>query len=273
MSTKTGRGIAVIAGAAAMAATIPPTVLLIRQWAPGAPGAEIARSAVPAICALLGGAVFLALRAVRSTLSQRYVAACVARGTYDPYRSPAFGVTLIAWLVAVVSVSVSFAAASVISNEDPVAAMTDFQQAHRPVFLALSVLGVVAAAIGFSWVHRRRHEVPALEAAGVVRRVTPPPQLPPADAARLRLRMYGKGVLIEAMFTGVALLGGFLPGHERPTEDKLIRGVLTVVGGPAIVGVALLAMLLVFAPTRRTALAALRQPASLTAIGLFGAGY
>lgn len=48
---------------------------------------------------LAGVAVFLVLRAVRAVLVRRYVAACVARGGYNPYRSPAFGLTFAAWLV------------------------------------------------------------------------------------------------------------------------------------------------------------------------------
>ncbi|MCT2588237.1 hypothetical protein [Actinophytocola gossypii] len=250
MNATAGRGMAVLMGLIAVAAAFPPAVLLARE-ADGVDGPSL-------VALVVGPVVFLALRRLRVALSRRYVAACVARGSYNPYTSPAFGVTLVAWLVLVAALAV------VASRGD----LSDVDEADQPGLLALSVLGVLAVAAYFSWDFRRRAEIPALAEAGVVRVVEPP-----AAATRLRLRMWRDATLIEALFLAGALLPRLLPGAERPTEDDVATGVFLLVGGPAVISFVLLGCLLVLAATRRSAVEALRRPSSLLAIGLVAAGF
>ncbi len=269
---RAGRGMSVVAGFLAAASALPLTVLLIHRWAPAPRPADtdLAARALPLIVVPLAGvAVFLVLRLVRAALSRRYVAACVARGSYNPYRSPAFGITLAAWLVLLAGLAVAGATAGVTEGEQVDA---DLAHADRPGFLVLSVVGVALTAAYFSWDFRRRNEVPALEAAGVVRRVDPPEELPPGTAARLRLKMFLIATVIEGLFSAGAILPRLLPGAERPTSDDLMTGVFMLVGGPAVISFVLLACLVVLAPTRQSALDALRRPSSLVAIGLVVAG-
>lgn len=267
---------AAVMGFVAVAAAIPPTMLLIHRWTPPGPAttdAELVSRNLPMVVAIASGvAAFLVLRAVRAAMSRRYVATCVARGDYNPYRSPSFGFTLVAWLVLVAAMSVTFAAATVTQNDDPASAVTDFATADRPVFLVLSVVGVAVAAAYFSWDFRRRNEIPPLEAAGVVRTVDPPPELPPGEATRLQLRMWGVATVVEGLFLAGALLPRLLPGADRPTGEDVLTGVFMLLGGPAVISSVLLACLLVLAPTRQSAMDAVRQPTSLLAIGLVTVG-
>ncbi|HZB28684.1 MAG TPA: hypothetical protein VE465_00815 [Streptosporangiaceae bacterium] len=211
---------------------------------------------------------FLACRALRAAASRRYVETAIQRGRVAP--SSAFAYTLVAWVLVDLAGALALGTLTVdrydgTSIEDDVGIPLTLQ-------IMSAVLALFGAAGYYSWVFRRRYEIPALEAAGVARLVEPPRKLPKMEALKLRSLMWLRGMVIDALLFAGAILSRLVEG-DRPTWDEIGNGMNLVVGGPGIVSFALLVVMLVLGFTRRSAFDALRQPSSLAAIGIFTAGY
>lgn len=216
---------------------------------------------------------FLICRALRVAASRRYVAASIRRGRAGG--SPAFALTLLAWLLAAPAGGLAFATFLVYQTSDdptPGKYREGLAEYPLPALFLFAGLVVLGAAGYYAWTFRRRHEIPPLVAAGVAVLVEPPRRLPKAQAVKLRSLMWLRGTVIEAFFFAGVLVPRLLDG-ERPSGDELATGVFMVVGGPAIVSFALLVVMLLLWPTRRSAFEALRQPSSLAAIGIAGLGF
>jgi hypothetical protein len=211
---------------------------------------------------------FLICRALRAAASRRYVAASIRRGRAGG--SPAFAFTLLAWLLAAPAGGLAFATFLVYQTSDdptPGKYREGLAQYPLPALFLFAGLAVLGAAGYYAWTFRRRHEIPPLVAAGVAVLVEPPRRLPKAQAVKLRTLMWLRGTVIEALFFAGVLVPQLLDG-DRPSGDDLESGVFMVLGGPAVISFALLVVMLLFWPTRRSAFDALRQPSSLAAIGL-----
>ncbi|MPZ81319.1 MAG: hypothetical protein GEV28_13320 [Actinophytocola sp.] len=217
---------------------------------------------------------FLACRALRAAASRRYVEASIRNGRAGT--SPAFAYTLIAWLLVGVAgglAGATFAVSRTIEGPDPGAYRSGLTGYPLPVLCLFAALAVAGAAGYYSWTFRRRHEIPVLEANGVAVLVQPVRKLPKGQAARLRTRMWLQATVVDGLFFAGAVLPRLLSDDDRPTGEEIGDGVTMVVGGPGIVSFALLVVMLVLAPTRRSAFDALRQPSSLAAIGIFAVGW
>ncbi|MGH4016234.1 MAG: hypothetical protein ACRDSL_20385 [Pseudonocardiaceae bacterium] len=257
---------------AIIVAVVPATVIIRGD---GERPNDVSREPV-LIAAAVAVVGFVVCRMLRSAASRRFVDVSLQRGQYEPYRSPAFPFTLVAWVLIVVAGSMAFATFNVSerakgpSAEDPFRShtFTDW----LPALVILAAVVTVGAASYYSWDFRRRHEIPVLEAHGVVTFVAPPRQLSKTEAVRLRTWMWLRGTTIEGMFLAGALLPRLLPGAERPSEYETALGVAMLFGGPGMISFTLLLFMFVFVPTRRSAWDALRRPSSLLAIGVCAVG-
>ncbi len=244
--------------------TVPATVLIGRHaerradldWTP-------VLIAVP-----VAAAGFLACLALRAAASRRYVETSIRRGR--PGRSAAFAYTLVAWLLAGTAGGLAGGMLVVAATVDNPREGTyqDYLAGYSlPGQFVTAGVAVLGTAGYYSWRFRRRNEIAPLEKEGVVRLVQPPQRLPKAQAIKLRSLMWLRGAVIEGLFFAGVLVPRLIEG-ERPTEQELVRGVVMVVGGPAIISFVLLVAMLLLRPTQRSAFDALRQPSSLAAFGL-----
>lgn len=251
-------------------AIFPATVIIRRGW-------DEHSGYTPVFVAAGVAAVgFLVCRQLRAVASRRFVAVSLERGHYQPYRSPAFVYTLVAWVPVLVVIAMAAATFNVDKraegpvDEDPF--RDPVYENYLPALVLLAAVFLVGAVSYYSWDFRRRHEIPTLAAAGVVSFVEPPRKLPKKAAVKLRTTMWIRATVIDGLFLAGAMLPRLLPGGERPTEDEAMRGVVMLVGGPGAISFTLLIIMLILWPTRRSAFDAVRQPSSLVAIGLVGAG-
>lgn len=208
--------------------------------------------------------------ALRKAASARYLRNSLARGRAGA--SPAFAFTLVAWLLAGTAFGLAVGtwyAADNIEDPTPDRYLRFLAETPLPILFLLAGLGVLGAAGYDSWTFRRRHELPALEQAEIAIVVEPPRQQP----LRVTTKMWLKGTLIDASLYAGAIVPRLLSDDDRPDADELATGVFGVLGGPAIVSFVLLVIMFLAWPTRRSALDALRQPASLAAIGIVLAGF
>lgn len=270
------RGITVFIGFIAIVLAAGPATVLIGRDVHQSSDVDWLPVQIAAAVAVAG---FLVCRALRAAASRRFVDASIRRkqSSEPPGWSPAFACTLAGWLLIVVAGGMAFATALVSQSADgPVEAgsyrdnLTDYP---LPVLFLFATLALAAVAGHDSWTFRRRHEIPALAAAGVATLAEPPRKLPKKEAVKLRSLMWLRGTVIEGMLFAGALLPRLLPGGERPTEGELATGVFSVIGGPGIVSFVLLVLMIAQWPARAGALEALRQPSSLAAIGIVGVGF
>ena len=260
-----------IGAIATLVATAPATVLVGRDvrssadvnWQP---------VVVTAIVAVAGWLICLGLRAVAS---RRYVEKAIA--TRQVTWSPVFAYTLVGWLLLVGAGGFAFGTYQVYNSADAPIAPDSYRAnlAKYPLpLLFIGVALVTAGCAGYAALkYRRRHEFQVLKDHGIAREVTPPGKLPKAEAFKVRTRFWIEGVIID----GLAFASGLVPrllNGEQPSEDELGKGLISVIGGPGIISFALLvAMFLLGWPARSSALDAVRQPSSLTAIGLTAVGF
>ncbi|MCP3802628.1 hypothetical protein NLX83_25475 [Allokutzneria sp. A3M-2-11 16] len=256
---------------ATLLATAPATVLVGREvrspadvhWQP---------VTVTAIVAVVG---WLACLGLRAAASRRYLAKVVA--TRQVTWSPVFAYTLVGWLLLVGAGGFAFGTYHVASTADAPVEPGSYRDNLVKYPLPLLFLGVVLVTVGCAGYaalkYRRRNEFPVLKEYGIAREVTPPGKLPKAEAFKVRTRFWIEGVIID----GLAFASGIVPrllDGERPSDDELGMGLISVIGGPGIISFALLvAMFLLGWPARSSALDAVRQPSSLTAIGLTVVGF
>ncbi|WP_156051085.1 hypothetical protein [Allokutzneria albata] len=253
---------------ATLVATAPATVLV---------GREVRSSAdvnwqpvlVTAIVAVVGWLVCLGLRAAAS---RRYLDKAIATG-HVPW-SPAFAYTLAGWLLLVGAGGFAFGTYQVASTVDaPSSYRVSMEKYPLPLLFIGATLVTVGCAGYAALKYRRRNEFPVLREHGIAREVTPPGKLPKAEAFKVRTRFWIEGVIID----GLAFASGLVPrllNGEQPSEDELGKGLISIIGGPGIISFALLvAMFLLGWPARSSALDAVRQPSSLTAIGLTVVGF
>ncbi len=263
------RGISVFVGFVAIIVAVVPATVIIRGDGERPNDVSWVPVIIAAVVAVVG---FVVCRVLRFAASRRFVDVSLQRGQYQPYRSPAFPFTLVAWVLIVVAGSTAFASFNVSerakgpSAEDPFRShtFTDW----LPALVILAGVVTVGAASYYSWDFRRRHEIPVLEAHGVATFVEPPRQLSKTEAAKLRTWMWLRGTTIEGLFLAGALLPRLLPGADRPSEQEAELGLAMLVGGPGVISFTLLLIMFVLAPTRRSAWDALRQRSSLLAIGV-----
>jgi hypothetical protein len=251
-------------GFVAIILTLAPATVLIARRVHGPGDIDWLPVLILAPVAIAG---FLLCRTLRARASRRYLTAAIRSGRAG--WSPAFAYTLPAWLLAGVAGGLTggtVLTTQTVSDQDAYLASV----AGYPLSLAFlfAGLGLLTAAGYYSWAFRRRYEIPLLEEAGVAVLVQPPEKLPKAQAVKLRLRMWVRGTAIEALLFASGVVPRLLSGDNHPSGDELLKGTLTVVGGPAITSFVLLLLMLLLWPTRRSALHALTRPSSLAALGI-----
>jgi hypothetical protein len=94
-----------------------------------------------------------------------------------------------------------------------------------------------------------------------------------AGAVKERIYLWLEATLIDALLFAGAIVPRLFSNDDRPTAAEIGDGLTLVVGGPGIISFALLVVMFVLAPTRRSAFDALRQPSSLAPIGIFLIGW
>lgn len=263
------RGLSLFAGFAAILVTLAPGTVYIGRGVNGPEDVDWLPVLIVAPVAIAG---FLILRALRTSASRRYLTAAIRSGRAG--WSPAFVYTLPAWLLAGVASGITggtLLTAQTASDQSAYLATV----ADYPLSLAFLFAGVVVtgAAGYYAWAFRRRYEIPVLEAAGVAVLVQPPEKLPKAQAAKLRTRMWLKGTAIEALLYASGVVPRLLSDDDPPSGDELLEGALKIVGGPAFTSFALLLLMLLLWPTRRSALHALTRASSLAALGIVGLAF
>lgn len=216
----------------------------------------------------------LICRGLRKIASDRYVRRSIRQGRAGG--SPAFAFTLVAWLLAGAAGGLTVGTwyvATNVADPNPDSYGKKLADYPLPILFLFAGLAVFGAAGYYSWKYRRRYELPVLEDNGIAVLLEPRTPATPAEAMKLRTRMWLQGTLIDgALFAG-AIVPRLLSDGDPPSEEELASGVFGVLGGPAIISFVLLLMLLVQWPTRRSALEALRQPSSLAAIAIVLAGF
>ncbi|WP_326569469.1 hypothetical protein VSH64_48375 [Amycolatopsis rhabdoformis] len=204
------------------------------------------------------------LRAVRKVASARYVDASVRRGRVG--FSPAFPLTLAAWLLTAVGFGAVAGTAVVDSALDEAksrASLQAYADFPDPILFLFAGLVLLAAAGYYSWRFRERHEVLQLEAAGIVVLNEPEPPRP-IKATRLWL----VGTLVDALLFAGAIVPRLFTDNDRPTSDELLTGGFGVLAGPAVVSFSILLLMMANWSTRRSAWRAVSRPTSLGAIAL-----
>ncbi|MEV6904735.1 hypothetical protein [Amycolatopsis sp. NPDC051372] len=211
----------------------------------------------------------VALRVGRKVASAGYVEA--SRRRRRAGFSPAFPFTLAAWVLAAAGFG-AVAGTAVVAGElgdaesrARLQALVDFP---RPILLLFAGLVLLAAAGYYSWRFRERHELLALQAAGIAVLVEPEPPRP-IQATRLWL----VGTLVDAALFAGATVPRLLSDDDRPTWAELLTGGFGVLAGPAVVSFSILLLMMVNWSTRRSAWRALSHPASLGALALVAIGY
>jgi hypothetical protein len=264
------RGITLLVGFVAIVLATAPTIVLI--------GRDVHRPAdvdwqPVQVAAVVAVAVFLACYRLRAVASRRYVEASIRRDRAG--WSPAFACTFAAWLPVVVAGGMAFATLLVAQTAGgPIeegSYRANMAATPLPLLFLFATLMLFGVAGHDAWSFRRRHELPALEEAGVAR-AAPPVELDKKAAVRLRTRMWLHATVIDALFVAGGLLPKLLPGGEAPTENELATAGFSVIGGPGVVSFVLLVLMLAFWPARASALQALFRRSSLAAIGLVCAG-
>lgn len=242
---------------AILLAGAPATVLLGRGEPP---------SWTPALVAVAIAVVGYAIcHGLRRQASLRYLVRAEHTGRFSG--STTFAYTLAAWLLIAVAGGLVMGTYFVHQPAGKGSYREGLADYPVPVLFLFAGLMVLAGAGYSSRVFRRRHEVPWLRARGIAVERPRTERLEPKEAVKLWLA----GAVID----GLLFLSGLLPrlaGGDKPAEDEVALGVLSVVGGPGIVSFVLLVVMLFAWPTRGAALDALRQPSSLVAIGLVVVG-
>ena len=199
--------------------------------------------------------------ALRRRASARYLARAERTRVFSG--SPVFAYTLVAWVLITVAGALVMATFFARRPAEAGSYRDGLKDYPLPVLFLFAVLMVLAGAGYSARVFRRVHEVRWLQDRGIAVERPKTQRLEPRQAARMWL--------VGAAVDGMLFLSGLLPrliGGDKPGEDELALGVLSVIGGPGIVSFVLLVVMLFAWATRRAALDALRQPTSLIAVGL-----
>ncbi len=214
-------------------------------------------------------AVVVVARWLRQKASVRYLHRSIERGQAGA--SPAFVFTLLAWVPAGAAFGYaagSWFVANQVEDPSPKTYLKGLAGYPLPILFLFAGIAVLAAAGYYAWSYRRRHELPVLRQAGIAIVVEPEPPKP-VKVTKLWLQ----GTLIDGSLYAGAIVPRLFSDDDKPTSDELAQGVFGVLAGPAVISFVLLALLLLYWPTRRSAVDALRQPSSIAAIGITLAGY
>ncbi|MFC4856130.1 hypothetical protein [Actinophytocola glycyrrhizae] len=253
---------AALCAVAIILAGAPATVLIGRDT----DGVSWTPALVATAVAVVG---YAACHLLRQSASRRFLADAVATGRFSG--SPVFVYTLVAWLLVVAAGGIvmgTYFAGRPAEDGSYRDGLADYP---LPVLFLFAGLMAVAGAGYSAREYRRRHELPELTRLGIAREPQRVLRLPLRDAVRQRTRFWLQGALIDGLLFASGVLPVLLSG-ATPSDDEVARGVLGVVGGPGIVSFALLVVMLLAWPTRRSAFDALRQPSSLAAIALTAVG-
>ncbi|GAA4013095.1 hypothetical protein GCM10022247_39650 [Allokutzneria multivorans] len=263
---------ALVMGVIATVIAAAPATVLVGEDVRGSADVDWQPVLVAAVVAVVGALVCMGLRAVST---RRYLERAAA--TREVRWSPAFAYTLVIWLLLVSAGGFAFGSYLVFQSADAPVEPGSYRDNLTKYPLPLLFIGAALVAIGCAGYaalkYRRSNEFPVLEELGIARVVTPPGKLPKAEAFKVRTRFWIEGVIID----GLAFASGIVPrllNGEKPADDELPKGLISIIGGPGIISFALLvAMFLLGWPARSSALDALRQPSSLAAIGMTGLGF